>query len=504
MPVVDDLVTLIRADVPAASFANLTRFRESLGGIIRAASATSLALAGIGVGLASLASRSIESTYRLETLSRTTALSTETLQRWQFATMSLGRDTQAFTNDLVKLQQTMTSPIPGQFNRYLMMMGISARNASGGMRSIDSVMLSLSRRLSSMSTASAFQWGKRLQLSAETVLFLREGPGVVQNRLNKANSAGLFSREMLDTVVEFKKTLGEFTWQWQVFSAQLQSQTIPIFGSLMDQFGGFLGRNGLDISQMVGKVIKGIIKGFRAFGQDMKFIWSYLGPIGKTISEFWRKIFPPGDDVDNIAHIVRGALLALTAVMIPFAASVAFTAIKLIALFAVAEDFINFLEGKDSVIGRILSYVGEMAVIVADAVVRATKEVKAFYDKLMEDGVLSLIFEIVFGKPIADEAARQGGFGVYEGPMLSLPDFSLGGAAKAIGEDGWTRNFEGRNVGPGKYTDPKSQAFMDAHPPLVVNFYESSDERTAALIRNELARAGYLSQGPYIDNPVSP
>lgn len=112
---------------------------------------------------------------QITNLSKTTGIATKTLQEYKYAAESVGASADAVTSDLQMLIETMSSPIPGEFNETLFMMGIGIRDAAGKMKSADTLLGDIAEKLNGMNEQESLQWANRLGLSNDTLILIKKG-----------------------------------------------------------------------------------------------------------------------------------------------------------------------------------------------------------------------------------------------------------------------------------------------------------------------------------------
>ena len=128
---------------------------------------------------------------------------------------------------------------------------------------------------------------------------------------------------------------------------------MPQAERLVATFKGWISENREWIRLGIGKIIEGMGTAFervwKAGKRLLDWIKDALGPVGDFFSEL-------GEGADW-SKLLTGALTLLLAAFAPLIAKIALIAAGFALASAVVEDFFGFLEGKDSVIGRIIGAV---------------------------------------------------------------------------------------------------------------------------------------------------
>lgn len=130
---------------------------------------------------------------------------------------------------------------------------------------------------------------------------------------------------------------------------------LPQAERLVATFKGWVTENREWIRLNMGRFIEGMGTAFervwKAGKRLLDWIKDALGPVGDFFSELGK-----GADWSKL---LTGALILLLAAFAPLIANVALIAAGFALASAVVEDFFGFLEGKDSIIGRIVGAVKE-------------------------------------------------------------------------------------------------------------------------------------------------
>lgn len=195
MAVVDELVTLLSFKTSPGTEKAIKSIKDGISTlkseVTKWAAAATAAGAATSAFLLSASDKAIE----LQKLSQSTNLSTDSLQQWQYAAEAVGASSAAVTSDLESLLKTMSSPIPGELNMELMMLGVSVHNASGQLRGADEVLKDVGDKLNKMSSARAVQWAERVGISNDTLMLLKQGRQGLSELLKRRSLLGRLYRK---------------------------------------------------------------------------------------------------------------------------------------------------------------------------------------------------------------------------------------------------------------------------------------------------------------------
>lgn len=208
MAVVDELVTLLSFKTSPGTEKAIKSIKDGIATlkseVTKWAAAATAAGAATSAFLLSASDKAIE----LQKLSQSTNLSTDSLQQWQYAAEAVGASSAAVTSDLESLLKTMSSPIPGELNMELMMLGVSVHNASGQLRGADEVLKDVGDKLNKMSSARAVQWAERVGISNDTLMLLKQGRQGLSELFEEAQLVGaIIPEDAINRGAELSKSI---------------------------------------------------------------------------------------------------------------------------------------------------------------------------------------------------------------------------------------------------------------------------------------------------------
>lgn len=365
MPTVDELVTVLGIEIDPATKSGMANFQQGLDRIRTIARNATIALAGFGVATGMMVKNAAEEANELQKLSDKTGISTEALQEWGYAAAKSGLDAKSIQNDLVSLQKTMSSPIPGQFNMTMAMFGVSARGANGQLKTTDQLLLDMSNKFQGMSQQRAAQWASKLGFSDDTLLLLRKGKeGIEALRKEGRDLGAIISAEAIKRAAEFHKRLSDSQFVMHTLSMQLSISLIPAMTRILDVFDGLVTESKgwvatrlAEFSGGLATAIERIVKAFEAVKEKVKpatdAFTNFFTLDGKMSGEeFW-------------GHMLTGALAAIAALLAPLAVKAMLVSAGVLALSAAFEDLYVYLFGEkdnsdNTIIARLIGPVDDL------------------------------------------------------------------------------------------------------------------------------------------------
>lgn len=354
--VVDELITLLGLELDPKAEGEASRLKSALSGVRTIALAVGAAIITGATAATALASKFAETTDEGGKLADSMGVQYEKLQELEYATKRAGGNIGELRGDLLKLAQTISSPIPGEFNQSLHMLGISARDSAGQLKSSDEVLEGIVKKFESFDQVKQQQWGSKLGLSQSTIKLIQQGSaGLAELRqrarelggiipANVARDAANFNDAMLDTKTAISGVVN-------VVAAAL----LPVLTEASRGMAEWIAVNRVAISSSLVRFIDAATEGLSDFVDIVRtvsvFVMSAINPILDFAGGF--------ELIDLVAPAVTTALIALTAVLGAFVIQMLIAAAPILAIAAAIglaviaiEDLYTYLNGGDSLIGR--------------------------------------------------------------------------------------------------------------------------------------------------------
>lgn len=352
MAVVDELVTLLSFKTSPGTEKAIKSIKDGISTlkseVTKWAAAATAAGAATSAFLLSASDKAIE----LQKLSQSTNLSTDSLQQWQYAAEAVGASSAAVTSDLESLLKTMSSPIPGELNMELMMLGVSVHNASGQLRGADEVLKDVGDKLNKMSSARAVQWAERVGISNDTLMLLKQGRQGLSELFEEAQLVGaIIPEDAINRGAELSKSIKTLKTVFQALGNSIALSFAPNLKKVVDNFKQFLINNADFVRQGLGITIDGVSRGFGRFWDILVKIKDGFVALLQPMQPFLKNM----DAVKVVAGLVTGALAGFLALMAPAILQFAAVGAAIAGVSLVIEDFITWLQGGESVIGDIVN-----------------------------------------------------------------------------------------------------------------------------------------------------
>lgn len=328
--IVEELVTLLGVELSPGAKEKLQAFDKGLDAVVSRVKQASVVLTAAAGGMALYFSKAVDGAADLQTLSDTTGVSTTKLQEWAYAANAMGVSASAVQSDLAKME----------------------KQARWTGRTLESY----ASQFKGMDAATANIWGDAYGLSPETVLLLRQGADGIAKLKAEAHDVGaIIPPETVKRASDFKAQITQITTMIRGMATTIALAALPQAERLVATFKGWITENREWIRLGIGKIIEGMGTAFervwKAGKRLLDWIKDALGPVG----DFFKELGKGAD----WSKLLTGALTLLLAAFAPLIAKIALISAGFALASAVVEDFFGFLEGKDSVIGRIIGAVKE-------------------------------------------------------------------------------------------------------------------------------------------------
>ena len=308
-----------------------------------------------------------------------TGLSTDTIQAWGQAIQVTGGSVEGLEHALVRMQVAMQAAADGNTETA---MGFARAGVklwdptTGKLRNVEAVMLDLSAGLSKLDGAAQRATAVKIlgRPGAELLPFLTKGPEGIRELVDAQKALGnITDAETIQSQKEFAESLTQVKLTIAGLERELAGPLIEALAPIVEEVLGWVKAN----RALISSAILGFARALVTVGRAIVTVFTTIGKVGIFIAQNWR-LLATILGAFLIAKIVlmKIALLdTLVAWALNTAAAIAYGAISVAAAvksaaawvasvapiilvtaalalaFLAAEDFIGFLEGKDSVIG---------------------------------------------------------------------------------------------------------------------------------------------------------
>lgn len=339
MPVVDELVTILGLEEGAQNASVARKFTGLLDGIQKKALVLAASVTTAAGALAYFVRDAVGQADELQKLTEVTGIAAETFQEWGYAAAKMGADARSVQSDIAALNKSMSSPIPGQFNMNLAMLGVHGKNAA-------EVLEQLSDKFQGMTAQRASQWGSMIGLSDDTVRLLREGRATINDLRSEAHTMGVvISDEDIARASEFSRTLKALGYTFNSLRQQIFIGAVPALDRFVAKVRDFLALNMGRIKDWFADFISG-------FTAALEQVWTDLEPLRKmfaSVTDVITDFLGTGDAAETWGHLIVGAFEGALILLSPLIAKLALAGAAFSTLAVIVEDLFAYFTGANKV-----------------------------------------------------------------------------------------------------------------------------------------------------------
>lgn len=382
MPLGDELVIILGTTLAPGAIEKLQSFGGAVDRIQKSASRAALAVSAYAASATVFISKVVNSANELQKLSDETGVSTTTLQEWAYAAAHAGVSISSVQKDLVGLTKSMASPIPGQFNVNLALLGVSAYKAGGGLKTASEVLGEIGDKLAAMTPQRSAQWASKVGISDDTLLMLRQGGDALERLRKEAHAVGAIIPEaQVKRAAEFKRSFSELITIVKTFATAVTINTLPALEKLLFWTKEWLRLNQYWLSLRLGTITGGLAIAFSEVARSVRDSLGFFKPLLNVVE----KIIGPFDEMETWAHVFVGLMGFIAVVFSPVIASAALLAAKIYLVQLAIEDLYFFFTGKKSLTGTWLEYLADKMPEVAVLAERVRNVFQGLFQTVQEN-----------------------------------------------------------------------------------------------------------------------
>ena len=350
MAIVDELITIIGLKVDPKNAQEVRGFSKSIGGLIKKTVKLGAALTAAAGGISAYGVALAGTIDAQGKFADSLGVSVEDLQALGYAAGISGGSIETISADLKTLSQVIDTSNPGSYNEALLQLGVSARKSNGEIKNSTELLLDLSDKFVSLSQKQAVDFGEKIGLDESTIRLLQTGRDGVKSLTDEAVVlGGVLSDTASKDAANFNDALLRLRFSFFGIVNTVTSKFFPIFTELAGKISAFVKANKKWIDLGIEQLLGGVAEGFKIFKNGVSAVIDVINDLLPDISEFEGSL----DGTKVIAIAVAGALTTLTGVALSFAAPFVTAAgsSNRRGLSIIIEDFYNYLNDGDSVIG---------------------------------------------------------------------------------------------------------------------------------------------------------
>lgn len=317
--IIDELVTILGLEIAPGVLPKIQRFQGMLDSVIKTVGYVSASLVSAASGAAYFAERMNQTSANMAKMGQITGLNTDEVQKMAFAAQLAGGNIDEMTNDIARMQETMNSPIPGQYNHGLFMMlgekGLGSKNAIEVMDRINKFL-----NEGNKTTQEKMQWGKSLGLTDSSLLLLTKTRSEFEKLMKVSEKTGFFIGEKdLHNALRFTTQVNVLRESIGALARRVASVAAPAMEKLTGDFTSWVSKNKEWVEIGTQYVMDGIILGFTSFGETLKFVKEQFEILSvgmkRTFPEY-EKFIDLLEKTNVVSKIVYASLVALSGTLL--------------------------------------------------------------------------------------------------------------------------------------------------------------------------------------------
>lgn len=331
--------------------AGAKQFQAAMGGVKKTVTIVTSAVLAAEAAVLSYSNKIAAGVDELGKFSKSFGVSSDVIQQFSFATERAGGSAEDLRSDIASMTKSLASPIPGEFNQGLFMLGVNVRDAAGNLKSADQILLDLADRFDGLDAKQRQILATQVGLSESTLRFISQGREEIDKLSAMAIAlGGVIPPEATEIAAEYADRMTDVKFALNGIGQTIAISLLPGMTNALSKFEEWIIANREVIAQNVQVVVEGIGRGF-------EYVFS---AIEKGIN-YLKTAFPAldglGDKIDFARLIAIGFVssLALLAVAFsPILIKIAAISAAISGLVLIIDDFAAFIDGKKSLIGAFL------------------------------------------------------------------------------------------------------------------------------------------------------
>jgi hypothetical protein len=342
MSIVDELVTLLGLEVDPKAEGTASGFGKILGGVTAAAAAAGAALVAAAGAIVAYAVVQAEAIDKSGKMADAFGINFEAFQELEFAAQKSGAEVEEFRMDLENLSKTLVD------NDALKELGISAKDATGKLKSTDAVLMDIAEKFETLSKGEQNRFTDQLGLSPGALKLLQQGSGGLKGMREEARRLGLVLDETAkNKAANFQSALLNSRSVVDALGKSISVGLLPSMADALDKFTDWVGANREFISVGIKQVVEGVALGFEMVGDAASYVGDQIlkltGPLDGIIG--------PLDATQAIALVVAVAMGALAIAAVAATWPFILMSAAIGAVILIMDDLYSAFTGGTSVIG---------------------------------------------------------------------------------------------------------------------------------------------------------
>lgn len=347
--IIDELISLLGFDIAPGSEATADKYKQTVANVGLAVAGVVATLGAAVTGMAAFATSQAQGIVETGKFADRLQITYGRLQELDYVAGQLNESSADLRADLKNLNDTMSSNIPGEYNKGLYMLGVSARDASGKVKKVDEVLLDIADRMQGMDARKQEQFAKQLGLSGASLALIQKGREGVAQLAQEARDLNIILDESARVQAEkFSASFNKAKAVAQGFAKALAVGLLPLLTEGVEIITDWVVANGAWVRMGIEQVVTGAAEGFALFTDTAGKAFTWV----KELTAGFLKLNGPLDATGAIAIAVALGITAAAAALILANLPLIIMIAGITAVVLVLEDLYNALTGQPSLIGE--------------------------------------------------------------------------------------------------------------------------------------------------------
>lgn len=289
---------------------------------------------------------------RLDETSEAIGVSVEELSAWGDAAKIAGGSSEAFVGTLKGMAAAMTQmDVTGKsrLKPFFDEIGVQMLDVHGRARPVLDIFGDLSEKFEGMTKEQSTGFGRKLGLDEGTIMLLQRGRRGLDELIARQKELGVITAKDGQVAADFFDALDDFSHAWRSIAMNIGTAVLPVLTGLLHVFQ--------DIAVFVrqnGPVIQGFIiavAGAILYNLAPAMLAAFWNMVRMSVMSFLLSVQMLG--LAGALGVVAGSVWAMLSPIL--------MAIAIVAIFALVwDDFMNFLDGSPSIIGRVADAISDI------------------------------------------------------------------------------------------------------------------------------------------------
>ncbi|HHW4670207.1 MAG TPA: hypothetical protein ACQGQU_00120 [Xylella fastidiosa subsp. multiplex] len=347
--ILDEFLIRLGAVADTSGFNTFSTGLTRVTGIVTVAAA---AMGGALAGMNRFVGSALSELNALNSASQRTGASLSFLQELGYAARLNGSSVEASTRSIESLSQKIGEAANGVGRGAMLFqkLGLQARQADGSVKSVGDMLGDVQEKIRGLSAPQQHSILANLGMDATMLQTLRLSREELNGVFQEAHDLGVITADGADTALEYGDAMERLRVVLGALRTNIAIGVAPAFTRLIEHSKHWLIANKEQLRDGIGKVVNVLIAAGTA-------VWNFIRAVNSAVNQTigWKAVL-----------LAVGAVLARAFALNPVTWLIA----GIVALVALVDDFITYLDGGESLLGAfwgpLITYAKRAKAVIAD------------------------------------------------------------------------------------------------------------------------------------------